>query len=510
MNDARRGRGLARTLALNTLHAASGRVAAVVVWLFFTPMILRGLGAQGFGVWALFFALTGQLAALDFGLVQGTLRHVAAARERGDHEEAGAFATLALMGYVALGLVWLIVLATLAGPILDWLRIPAEQLDAARFALWLGAAVFVIAGFANVTMAIAQASGRFDIANGVTLVLTAQQAIGIPLMLAHHYGLRGLVVNVAVAWTLGLALGLILLPFAAPGFRWASPTRSLRHFREAMRFGGPMQLTSILWTLNLQVDKLLLARYVSLAAVTTYELGSRVALSAFTFPQLLLAAVLPTAAALHARDHATRLRELHDRVGRYVLTAVALTAAILIGSASRIYLTWLGPGHADAAMVLRWLAVASALLLTAGTGSVVARGIGRTDLETWYHVIGLGVHLTLSLLLLPRIGLLGALIGSTAGNLAGTLLFITLIARAMKWPSFELLFPPHVVPLIAAAAGALAALALDRVLPYSTGIVAWLMLALVVVAAGSVGLAVSLMTRYIGWREATALLHPAA
>jgi O-antigen/teichoic acid export membrane protein len=510
MNDARRGRGLARRLALNTLHAASGRVAAVLVWLVFTPMILRGLGPQGFGVWALFFALTGQLAALDFGLVQGTLRHVAAARERGDHEEAGAFATLALLGYVALGVVWLVVLAALGNPILDWLRIPPDQIDAARFALWVGAGVFVVAGFANVTMAVAQASGRFDLANLVTLVLTAQQAIGIPLMLAHRYGLRGLVVNVAIAWAFALVLGLLLLPISSPGFRWVSPARSLRHWREALRFGGPMQLTSILWTLNLQVDKLLLARYVSLVAVTTYELGSRVALSAFTFPQLLLAAVLPTAAALHARDNAARLRELHDRVGRYVLTGVALTTAILIGSSNRIYLTWLGPGHADAAMVVRWLAVTSALLLTAGTGSVVARGIGRTDLETWYHVIGLAVHLTLSLLLLPRIGLLGALIGSTAGNLAGTLLFVTLIARTMKWPSFELLVAPHLVPVIAAAAGAIAALAVDRVMPDLTGASSWLILGVVASSAALVALAVSLLTRYIGWREATALLRPAA
>src|SRR5438128_1263879 len=143
--------GLGQRLARNTFHAASGRIAAVLMWLLFTPMVLHGLGAEGFAIWALFFALTGQLSALDFGLVQGTLRHVAAARERGDHEEAGAFATLALLGYVALGLVWVIVLWALGDGALAWLRIPAEQAGAARFALWLGAGVFVVAGFANVT-----------------------------------------------------------------------------------------------------------------------------------------------------------------------------------------------------------------------------------------------------------------------------------------------------------------------------------------------------------------------
>jgi O-antigen/teichoic acid export membrane protein len=502
--------GLAQRLVRNTLHAASGRVAAVLVWLLFTPMILRALGAEGFGVWALFFALTGQLAALDFGLVQGTLRNVAAARERGEHEEAGAFATLALMGYVALGILWAATLALLANPILSWLHIPAAQIHTAHFALWLGAGVFVLAGFANVVMAVAQACGRFDLANGVTLALTAQHALGSPFVLAHGWGLQGLVINVAIGWALGLALGLLLLPRAAPGFRWAGPLRSLRQLREAVRFGWPMQLTSILWTVNLQLDKLLLARYVSLAAVATYELGSRVAQSAFTFPQLLLAAVLPTAAALHAAGNEARLRELHDRAGRYVLTAVAITLACLLGSASRLCLVWLGVSHADVAQVLRWLAVSAALLVTAGAGSVIARGIGRTDLETWYHVVGLSVHLSLSLWLLPRIGMLGALIGSTAGNLAGSILFITLVARAMRWPALALLLPPHAVPLVAATAGALAALSLDRILPPGSGVQAWALLASVAAMGGLAALAVTFATRYIGWRDVRVLLRAAA
>ena len=297
MSESSRPRGLARDLAVNTLHAASGRVAAVLVWLFFTPMILRGLGKDGFGVWALFFTLTGQLAALDFGLVQATLRHVAAARERGDHAEAGAFATLGLAGYVLLGVLCAVGLVALSDPILAWLHIPPGQIEVARFALRLGAPVFVLAGFANVVMAVAQGYGRFDVANGIVLTLTAQHAIGIPIVMHNGWGLRGLIANVAIGWALGLVLGLALLPRAARGFRWTWPERASRLVREMARFGGPMQMTSLLWTINLSADKLLLSRYVALAAVTTYELGARVANSAFTFPQLMLAAVLPTATA---------------------------------------------------------------------------------------------------------------------------------------------------------------------------------------------------------------------
>lgn len=499
---------LGRRMAVNALHAISGRLAAVLVWLWLTPVILRGLGPERYGLWALFFALTGQLSSLDFGLVQGTLRHVAAARERGDHETAGTFATLALLGYLTLGLAWLAVLAIFMMPILTWLHIPGAYLEGARFAMWMGPVVFVITGFATVMMAVAQACGRFDIGNLITLAPTAVLAVGVTQVVRYGGGLEGLVLTLTVGWTLAVALGLALLAIAARDFRWMSPARSIAALPAAMRFGAPLQLTTLLWTVNQQVDKLLLTRYVSLAAVATYELGARVATSAFSFPHQLLSAALPGAAALHARADDQRLREVHDRLSRYVLTACAVTSACLLGCSGRLYAVWLGPGHAESAMVLRWLTVGRAFLLAAGAGSVIARAIGRTGLETWYHIIGLSLHVTLALVLLPKLGLTGVLIAGMTGYLAGSIVFIVIVARARDWRVAPLLGSPHVIPAIATAAGALAAVALDRALPEANGIAGWIMLAVVATAGAGVALATAFATRYLGWREARALLRP--
>ena len=495
-------------MATNALHAISGRIAAVLVWLWLTPVILRGLGAERYGLWALFFALTGQLASLDLGLVQGTLRHVAAARERGDHDAAGSFATFAMLGYFALGLVWLAALAAFMNPILAWLHIPDVYLPGARFAMWMGSGVFVLTGCASVMMAVAQACGRFDIGNLITLAPTAVLAVGVSQVLRHGGGLEGLVITVAAGWALAVVLGLALLTAIARDFRWMSPARSMAALPAALRFGAPLQMTSLLWTLNLQVDKLLISRYLSLAAVATYELGGRVAMSAFTFPHLLLSAALPGAAALHARGNDDRLRELHARLSRYVLTAAAVTAACLLGCADRLYGVWLGPGHEASALVLRGLTIGRGLLLAAGAGSVIARAIGRTGLETWYHVIGLTLHVSLAMLLLPRIGLAGVLIAGAAGYFGGSLLFVTLVARARHWRVAPLLGWPHAVPALATVLGALAGLGIDRVLPRADGIAGWLGLLAVAAGGAAVALAATFATRYLGWREARSLMWP--
>ena len=498
--------GLARRLVRNTLHAATGRIAAVLVWILLTPPILRALGTEGFAVWALFFALTGYFAALDLGFVQGTLRHVAAARERGAHREAGAFATLGLLGFLALGVVWMALALLLRAPLLRWLHIPPAQSGAAGFAVLAGAAVFTLAGCANVTLATLQGYDRFGLANLVSLLVTLQQAAGILVVLRRGWGLWGLVTNVGVGWSFGFLLGLVVVARALPAFRWGGVRASLAHARQALAFGGPMQLASLMAVVHAQADKFLLPVFVTLAAVTPYELGARVLGSVITFPQLLLLAMLPAAAALHSAGESERLRELYQRGDRYVLTATAVALAALIGSADRLYATWLGPGHGEAALVLRGLSLAAGFVLATGMASVTTRAIGRTDLEAWFGAVSVVFHVGLSVLLLPLLGLRGTLVAVFVANLVGSAVFLAMVGRALRWSAWEVLVRPHLVPVAATVAGAAAGLGLDRLLHAAGGIVAWLELAAVAAVAGLAAFAVAAAAGYVRWQEARVLL----
>lgn len=483
------------------MHAATGRLAAVLVWLAFSPAILRGLGTEGFGLWALFFAFTGHFGALDFGLVQGTLRHVAAARERGDHGEAGEFAALAVVGFAVLAIAWLAVMLLAGNQVLEWLRIPAGLMPAARFAILGSALVFAVTGFANVVMAVAQGYGRFDLANLVTLALTAQHAIGIPIVLHNGWGLRGLVINVGLGWALGAILGLMALRFGVREFHWRRVARPGQRLREALTFGGPLQLTNVLSVVNLNLDKFLLSRLVSLSMVTPYEFGIRVANTAMTFPQLLLLASMPAAASAHAAGRPERLQQLYARGNRWVLLATAVTIAAVLAGSRRLFAVWLGGAHEDAVLVLEWGVIALGISMLAGMASAVARGIGRTGLEAWFHVASTGVHLTLSLVLLPIFGLSGALIGLVSGTAAGALTFLLLLSGTLGWSRYRVLLWDNLVPAAAATAGSLAGLALDRWLPAPPGLAGWGLLALVSGSSGAIAMGTSLAFRYVDLRD---------
>jgi O-antigen/teichoic acid export membrane protein len=501
--------GLARRLATSTLHAASGRLASVIVWVLLTPPVLRALGTEGFAVWSLFYALTGYFGAFDFGLAQGTLRAVAAARERGEPGSGGSFASLALAGYAALAIVWLAVTLVFRDAVITWLRVPPSARDATDFAFAAGAGVFFCAGAANTIMAVLQGHGRFDLGNRVLITSALTQGIGIPLALRMGWGLPGLVVTVGAGWILGGVVGLWLVRRSAPEFRWQSVQASLPVLRETVRFGAPLQLATMLTVMHAHLDKFLIPRFVSLAAVTPYELGFRVLGSAVAIPLLMQVTILPAAAALHAGANRARLLELYLRVNRYMLAVAAVTVAVLFAAADRVYAAWLGPGHGDAAFVLRWLSLASAVSFTITVATTIARGVGRTDLELWLGITALALHLGASLVLIPRYGLAGALISIQVGQLVGCTLFLFLLARTLAWPMWRTMFEPLARPLVALVAGIAAGMAIDRVLPHGGGMLPWATLLVVAGVSGGVAALVAFLTRLVDFREARDLVMAA-
>lgn len=497
--------GLARRLASNTLHAAIGRAIALIVWLALAPVVFHGLTREQFGVWSLFFALTGYLGSLDLGLAQSTLRASAAAHARGDLREAGEHAALAALGYAALAIVWLAITPFVSEALLGFLRLPEAVRPGARLALGLGPVVFGLVGLTNTALAVMQGVGRFDLANVVNLASAFGQAGGILTALRLGHGLEGVLVATTAGWALAFVAGLFVLPAAAPGFAWAGPARAWTRLGETLRFGGPMQLANAVAVFHQQVDKLLLSRAGALAAVGPYELGLRVSTAAALAPYLMMQVTIPEAARLHALGEPARLRELYERTNRYVLAANAVMTAALLASADRLFAAWLGGEQSAGALALRGLALAVAAALVTGTASSTTRAMGRTDLDAEYSVAALVVHLGLAAWLVPRYMLPGALASLVAGNVAGGAWFLWRFGGVVGWPRLPLLATPLGVPLIAAALGAAAGWAVHRALPEAVGIAAWGALALVAAVAALATAAIVLAVRFVPPREVAGL-----
>lgn len=502
--------GLARRLAANTMLAASGRVASLLLWLVLTPPLYRALGAEGYGVWSLFYALTGYLGALDFGLAPATMRHVSAARARGADGEAGAYATVSVMGYAVLGLLWLALMPFLRGPLLEFLRVTGDVRPSADFAFMAGAVVFALGGATNTVVYVLQGYDRFDLGNLTTLTISLVQAAGLVLALVLHTGLPGVVCATAAGWAAALVVGLLLVRRGAPAFRWSSPRGASGFVRESLGYGAPLQLANLFAVAHQQLDKLLLSRYVALAAVAPYELGLRMSTALATFPQLLMLALVPPATRFFTSGEHARLAELYRRANRYLLLAAVVVSAGALAGASRVFEAWLGHADEPATLALRGLMLAAFAGLGGGMATVTARGVGRPDLEAEFSGVALVLHLALGVPLVRTQGLAGVLTALAVANAVGVVWFVFRLAGALGWPRARTLLESALVPAIALVAGTAAGLWLDRALPHPAGVAAWAPLALVGGAGGAVAAAIALGTRYVHVGELKRMLRPGA
>jgi O-antigen/teichoic acid export membrane protein len=113
---------------------------------------------------------------------------------------------------------------------------------------------------------------------------------------------------------------------------------------------------------------------------------------------------------LSASGDRERLARLYWRATRYLVAASVPLAAFLVVAAPALVVAWLGPGHRPVALATAAIGVFLLVTVMTGVCTAALRGMEQPWLEARYHMVGIALHLGLSLWLVPRRGLDGALI----------------------------------------------------------------------------------------------------
>ena len=111
-----------RKVARNALYNSAAWAGSVLIAILVTPYLVRKLGIEGYGVYALLTSLVGYFSLMDLGLGQGVTKYVAEYVARGDHEAVAASVGAALWVQCVLGVLAAGVLVLCADPLLHVLE----------------------------------------------------------------------------------------------------------------------------------------------------------------------------------------------------------------------------------------------------------------------------------------------------------------------------------------------------------------------------------------------------
>jgi O-antigen/teichoic acid export membrane protein len=209
--------------------------------------------------------------------------------------------------------------------------------------------------------------------------------------------------------------------------------RQLR--RDFWRFTGPRALASVAQLALQRVDVLLVAALGGLAPAAVYAVAGRFVVLIQFANQGISQSVQPRLAeALATGDRAAANDLYQTATGWLVLVTWPITLGVMLFAP--LYLRLFGSGYVAGAVVV--VVLAAAMLVATGCGMVdmVLAMAGRTSWNLVNVLVALTVTIGLDVLLIPRLGALGAAVGLACAMVANNLLPLIQVGRVVRLHPF--------------------------------------------------------------------------
>lgn len=378
---------------------------------FFTPFILKTLGKELFGVFALSTSLFRYAGVFDLGLKQATVKHIAEHDGKKQYREINRVATVTFLLFVILALANASAVFLLG----NFLVYKVFNIAAASQAIALR--VFQITAL-NIFLhfltehaaAIAHGKQRFAVFNIKTWIVGTVSIAGIAIALwqgkSLTYGLLlvslSQIVTLVSVWFLNMKL-LSVRPFFTFSFDKKLITKLFDFgiFKFASNLGGEL----VAQTGNFIIGSFLLARYIPLFAIP-HSLTQKASI----IIAQIVTTIFPFAAYLEGKKAKRYIIALSAK-GQFFNAGIALIIAGGLFFLGESFLAWWlnDPAFAQqAALPLKILAVAYFLKSFSAIPGAITDGLGKTKITAFFS-LGNGVlTLLFTLVFVPQFQFAGA------------------------------------------------------------------------------------------------------
>jgi O-antigen/teichoic acid export membrane protein len=457
-----------RGLARNILFSVATQAWIIVLSLVTIRIVIRGLGADAYGVFVIASLLLGYVAFLDLGLTPAVVRSIA--QHRATSETVGleriirtAFGTLLILGLIG-GLALALLTPFAVGTLL---HIPTALQADARFVFYLAALAFVLNMGLVIFAAIPQGLQRLDLLSIRNALLTTSTAIGQIVVIELGGGLRWLAVVSFASNVASLAVFGVLAPRLLPGMNFR-PRISLDALRELASFGAKRFVSQAAVQAIFQFDRIIVGAFLPIRAVTFYSVPLSITQRFLVFHGSITNTYFPAASELHGLRDTPRMRRLYLTTLKLNAVLMILLVALVGALAVPILDAWLGSEFArGSAAILVVLALGYGLAALAGLSGQLTDASGHPGWTAWFAVGSAMVNIVLSVTLVPRVGAIGAAYAILVANGLGGLVFLTIT----QWRLLQLSITETLAQVIRpAAAGALVAAGEYLAAPHLHGI----------------------------------------
>lgn len=447
---------------------AASRAYLLVLGLLALPVYRSMLGADAYGLVAIFVALQLWLQLLDLGLAATLAREAALTMARvRTARSLRALASALERGFGAVVLAAGLATAGLAPLVVEhWLTLGSVTPADAAYSVLLMTACVLLRLQADLYRGILSGFERLRWLALVNAAFGTVRLLGVlPCML--FWGASP--VRFFLFQLIGYAVELVVVRTHAwrcmPRALAGEPAVDSRLLRSVLQFSLSMSLASAIWVLASQIDKLLLSGWLPLRDYGAYGLAVTAAGGVLLATGALAEALVPRITALQARGAVEELRTLYRAFTQWAVILACTAAGVMACHAEAVLRVWTGDATlaSDMAPVLRLYALGNAALALGSLPYYLQLASGRLRL----HLIGTALMFVLLMpgviWATPRYGPIGAAMVWLAVNLLYLVVW-TAVAHARFAPGLHARWwRSDVLPI---AVLGFATAALTRLLPW--------------------------------------------
>jgi O-antigen/teichoic acid export membrane protein len=405
-----------------------------------TPFLLRHIGTQGFGAWAVFLSINSLTSLADIGVMGTLTKHVSGHYTRQDYTNLNKVVNAGILIFLAVAILGILVVNLASGFLISAffhnVLLPRSQF---KFIIHLLTASIALNLMTYPFSSVISGLQRLDLVNMLWALNTITTAAGAALFVHLGFGIEGLVYAIVLTSSLLFVLNVGISRHLLPQLRVRLAAVRWSDVRELSVFSSQIYITQIATAVYIHTEKLLLAHFTGLTAAGWYDIANDLAMKVRNFPALLITPLMPAAAELDARQDDGRAQELYYRAHKYLAFAGVGMFLVVTILARRFVELWLGPGFGGTARALIVLSGVQIGNLAAAPALLIFIGRGILQPAVRFAVVGMTGTLVVSTTLIALFGFTGALYGTSVSVLGAAAYLIFLFHKETGYAARTLL-----------------------------------------------------------------------
>lgn len=420
--------GMTTKVVRGALWTFLGHIAPLGVSFATTPMVIRLLGVESYGILILVGLIPNYFLFADFGMSIASTKFAAVAYAERDTKREGHLIYIAALITIVTSMPIALCIFFFSNLILTLFKVPEHLRDEASLALKLASFTFVINLLCGVFNTPQLIRLRMDLNTYINAGTRIVGYIATPIMISTGFGIVGGVAVLLMVSLISLMSHLFVFRTLLSDLSYRSIDRSI--IRPLLKYGGALATAGVASVLLVNAEKGILAATVSTNSLAYYSVAFTLATVAMMPSSAMSHSLIPAFSQLLLPDKRVELESLSGRSLRLNMIGLVPGIIFLFIIARPFFTTWAGKEFGDeSTLVFYCLLGGLSVNLPACIPYCILMALGKATTIAALYWSELVPYLILIFTLTKHYGVIGAAIAWSVRMLIDGLIFFWLAKR---------------------------------------------------------------------------------